>query len=104
MANERTKTTPSTDWKEKVGVDWSHLEKASQQHHKAGPHLEPTRRKTTGKAQEQLAEKHPGRGKEGRLHLEGDGEGSPWSSEMAEHRRWPMLRMGQVSVTKWSYL
>ena len=42
VEDSKSRTSGSTDLKEKVGLDWPHPQKACQQHHQAGSDLEPT--------------------------------------------------------------
>ena len=61
MENSRPGTRGHTDLKKKMGFDWQHLQKASQQHHQAGSDVESTGEEKEGKTQEHMVQRHHGR-------------------------------------------
>ena len=86
----RTGTSGQADTAEEVGLDRTHPQEASIQHHTPSPGLEPA-----GEESQQLEARHWSRAKTARDQLVWNDQSSPERSAMARGRWWPMLHWEQ---------
>ena len=86
-----TGTGGQADTAEEVGLDQTHLQEASIQHHTPSPDLEPTGEEEGRPASQQLETRHWSRAETASVQLVWDGQSSPKQCAMARGRRWPML-------------
>ena len=83
-----------TDSEAQMGLDWTHLEETSIQHHPTGADLEPTGTEEERPTKKQLEARLHGGAEEAGNQLGGGGENSPGPSPVEDCRRWPMLLCG----------
>ena len=89
-------TSGQADTVEEVGLDWTHPQEASIQHHTPSPDLEPAGEEEERPASQQLEARHWSRAETARDHLDWNGLSSPEQSVRGVGgggggRRWPML-------------
>ena len=86
-----TGTSSKTNSEEEVGLDRTHPQEASIQHHTPSSDLEPAGKEEERPASQQLEARHWGRAQAARYKLDRSSKISPEQSAMARGRRWPML-------------
>ena len=87
----RTRTSGQADTAEEVGLDWTHAQKASIQHHTPSPDLEPAGEEEERPASQQLEARHWSRAETAGDQLVRNDQSSPGQSAMAGGRWWPMF-------------
>ena len=92
VAESRAGTSDQADSAKEVGLDWTHPQEASIQHHTPSTDLEPARKDEERSATQQLQSRAGVRAEEAGNQLDRTGQSSPEQSAMAKDRRWPMLR------------
>ena len=88
-----TGTSSKTNFEEEVGLDWTHPQEASIQHHTPSSDLELAGREEERPASQQLEARHWGRAQAARYKLDRSSKISSEQSAMARGRQWPMLHM-----------
>ena len=91
MGAFETGTSGQADAAEEVGLDRTHPQEASIQHHTPSPDLEPAGEEEERPASLQLEARHGRRDEATRDQLDWNRQSSPEQSAMARGRRWPML-------------
>ena len=86
-----TGTSGQADTAEEVGLDRTHPQEASVQHHTPSPNLEPAREEEERPALQQLEVRHWSRAETVGNQLVRNDKSSPEQSAMAGGRWWPML-------------
>ena len=88
----RTGTSGQADAAEEVGLEWTHPQEASIQHHMPSPDLEPTGEEEERPALQQLETRHWSRAETARDQLVRNDQSSPEQSAMVRgpmlHREW----------------
>ena len=91
MGVSGTGTSGQADTAEEVGLDWTHPQEASIQHHTPSPDLEPAGEEEERPASQQLEARHWSRAETAGDQLVQNDKSSPEQSAMAGGRWWPML-------------
>ena len=86
-----TGTSGQADTAEEVGLDRTHPQEASIQHHTPSPDLEPAGEEEERPASQQLEARHWSRAETAGDQLVRNDKSSPEQSAMAGGRWWPML-------------
>ena len=96
-----TATSSKTNSEEKVGLDLTHPQEASIQHHTPSSDLEAAGKEEERPASQQLGARHWGRAQAARYKLDRCSKISPEQSAMARGHQWPMLHVvSQAWVSK----
>ena len=83
MGASRTGTSGQADTAEEVGLDWTHPQEASIQHHMSSPDLEPAGEEKERLALQQLEVRHCSRAETAGDQLVQNGQSSPEQCAMA---------------------
>ena len=91
MGASGTGTSGQADSAKEVGLDWTHPQETSIQHHTPSPDLEPAGQEEERPASKQLEARYGGGASTAGNELDRNDQDSPEQSAMARGRRWPML-------------
>ena len=91
MGASGTGTSGQADTAEEVGLDGTHPQEASIQHHTPSSDLEPAGEEEERPVSQQMEAKHSSRAETAGDQLVRNDKSSPEQSAMARGRRWPML-------------